>query len=356
MVWINILILMSGLGFAKDLPKFLTKHSIDNLRFMSSDGRYAYVEKRPGVLGFVSSFKSIDFLSESSTSGFIMSGTPARQRLVIESIPNEHNENNLMKVNKIMTIDWGNSQTKEIGFGLDARLQLQDEWITFYLPDDRTITVKNIITQKSYLIRLSPKTHPFFRPEVAMVNDETIVYTEINEKGYAALLQYNLITQKATILYKSSQTATRIELCQTKGYLGVGEFPFEGINRGSSISIIKLGTGINLAGLTNIYKSVDNDTGNMVCLDKSIYFVKTMRQNKKLSVRTTEAVKLDLATSKIEVKTEFGSVAQIINMDGTILIPFRDDFYVLEGQSNLSSDVLKSLPINNSSEELPIDL
>lgn len=354
MVWINFLFLVS-LAYTAELPKFLTKHAIDHLRFITADGRYAYVEKRKGVLGLVSSFRSTDFLSENSASGFIMTGSLDQQRLLIEVIPNAHQENNLMKNNKILILDWGNTLTKEVGLGINAKLHVQDEWITFYRPEDRTIVVKNVITQKSYDIKLSPRTSPFFRPEVEMINAETVVYTDINEKGTAALIQYNLILKKATIVYKSPHNATHLELCHAKGYLGVGEFPFDGVTRGSSISVIRLAGGINLAGMSNLYKSVEQDIGNMVCVEKSIYFVKTMQQDKKVFSKITEAVKLDLASGKLEVKTDLQSVSQLLLMDGRVLIPLRGDYFVLEGQSNLGTDVLKNIPLENE-EELPLDL
>jgi hypothetical protein len=306
-------------------------------------------------MGLVSSFRSIDFLSEPSTTDFIMHGSSAQNRLIIESIPFQHNENNLMKMNKIMVLDLGDTVTKEMGTGVNAKLHRQDEWISFYRPEDRTITVKNVVTLKTYEINLSFKISPFFWPEVEMVNSETVVYTDINDKGMAALVQKDLKTKKATVIYKSPLTGTRLELCQAKDYLAVGEFPYEGVTRGSSISTIKLTGGVNLSGLSNIYKSVDQDIGNIVCLDKSMYFVKTMQQDKITFTKTTEAVKLNLDSGKLEVKTDLQAVAQLIHMDDRVLVPFRGDFFVLEGQSNLSTDILKNAPVNGS-EELPLDL
>jgi hypothetical protein len=355
MVWISLFIALLDFSYAKELPRLLTKHSMDSIRFITGDGRYTYVEKRPGVMGLVSSFRSVDFLSEPSTTNFIMTGTSSQTRLALEAISFHHNDNNLMKMNKILVLDWGDTVTKEMGIGVNAKLHRQDEWISFYRPEDRTIIIKNVVTLKSYEIKLSFKISPFFWPEVEMVNSETVVYTDVNEKGIAALVQQNLITKKATVIYKSPLTATRLELCQAKDYLAVGEFPYEGVTRGSSISTIKLSGGVNLSGLSNIYKSVEQDIGNMVCLDKSIYFVKTMQQDKKTFSKLTEAVKLDLDSGKLEVKTELQAVAQLIHMDDRVLVPFRGDFFVLEGQSNLSTDVLKNAP-GNSSEELPLDL
>ncbi|MGE3609031.1 MAG: hypothetical protein AB7I27_05545 [Bacteriovoracaceae bacterium] len=352
MVWISLILLSFNI-FAADLPKLLTKHSPETLRFITIDGKYAYIQKRPGVLGLVSSFKSSDFLTESSQSDFIISSSRFKRRLAIEVIPNTHTEFSLFKNHKILVVDWGNSLTKEIGLGKNAKLHLDDEWISYYNSYEKTIHLQNILTQKKYDIHLSSKTTPFFTPEVEMIFSDTIAYTDVNEKGYSALIIYNLITQKSSIIYKSSQNATKLEICQASEYLGIGEFPYEGADRGSKIMQIKIGSSSNLAGHTTLYDSNDHDLGNMICLDKHIYFIKTLKENKKLQVKTTEAAKLDLKSLQIEIKSSIGNVGQLISMDGRIIIPFRSDFFVLEGESNLSEDVLKSTP--NSKEELPLE-
>jgi hypothetical protein len=353
MVWINFFICFISLASAAELPKFLTKHSIDSIRYITMDGRFAYVKKSPGVLGMVSSFRSVDFLSSTSTSDFTVRGSRTRKRLVIEVIPNVHGEYDLYKKNKIMTMEIGNTVPKEMGFGVSAKLHLVDEWLSFYNTIEKELTIKNIITEKTYTFALQAKMNPYFRPEVEMVSSDTILYTDLNEQGYTALMSYNLLTQKSSILYRASQTATRLELCSSSAAIGVGEFPYEGVERGSKIMQISQPSGGNLAGLTTIYTSQDQDLGNMICTNKGYYFVKTMGVERKLQIKNTEAVFVDL-TGKVEAKTSLKHVNQIIEMDGRILVPDRGEYYVLEGRSNLSDDVLRVVPPKN--EELPLEL
>lgn len=345
MGWISLLFLCFTLQ-AAELPKLLTKHSPSSLRFITMDGKYAYVTKRAGVLGVVSSFRNVDFISESSSSDFIVSGSRFKRRLAIEIIPHAHTELNLFKSHKIVVVDWGNSVVKDIGVGRSARLHLDDEWISFYNTSEKSITISNILTQKKYQIRLSPKTNPFFVPEVEMIFSDTVAYTDVNDKGYTALILYNLLTQQSSIIYKSSQNATKIELCQGKEYLAIGEFPYEGADRGSKIMQIKVSSSSNLGGYTTIYDSNDRDLGNMICMNDSIYFVKTLNEDKKLRYKATEAARLDLKTMQVQAKTSMNNVAQIIEMDGRVIIPFRGEFLVLEGESNLTEDILKSAPVN----------
>src|SRR5690606_20473540 len=99
--------------------------------------------------------------------------------------------------------------------------------------------------------------------------------------------------------------------------LAVGEFPYDGVTRGSKIQQIKLnGEVVNLAGLTTLYSSIEQDIGNMVCLPEVIYFVKTMNHDKTLNYKVSEAVKLEIKTQNIEAKSNLKHVTQLIEMDG----------------------------------------
>lgn len=351
MVWISLFLIAFNIQ-AKELPRFLTKHSPETLRYISMDGRYAYVQKKPGVLGYVSNFKSIDFLTDSNASEFLVKSSRYKGRLAVESIPNSHDELSLLKNHRIYVLDYGNTKTREIGKGRGTRLHLRDEWISYYDIIEKVIHIQNLLTQKKFEIKLSKKAHPFFIPEVEMVNERSVVYTDTNENGFSALVTFDLQSQKSAINYKSSQSGTRLELCQTEDYLGIGEFPYEGVMRGSKISWIKRADYMNLAGTTTLYNSVEQDIGNMVCLPSSIFFVKTMTHDRQLNFRVTEVVKLDIRTQNIEAKTELKHVQQIVEMDGRVLVPLRGEFFVIEGKSNLGEDVLKPVP----KEELQIDI
>lgn len=353
MVLISLLLASINL-WAKELPKFLTKHPIQSIRYISADGRYAYIQKKPGVLGLVSSFRSIDFISEANTNDFLVKDSRFKERLIIEVIPGNHQEFNVMKHSKIMVVDWGKTQLRQIGQGLAAKLHLNDEWVSYFDGIEKIIYLQNILTEKKFAIKLSPKNNNFFVPEVEMISNDTLVYTDVNDKGYSALIQHNLITQKGTVLFKSPQIGTKLELCQDKTYLAIGEFPYDDIARSSKILRIKLSGSTNLAGFETLYSSSDSDLGNMVCRENEVYFVKTLVHNRKINFKQTEAVKLDLKTTQVTTVTDLSTVSQLVSMDNRILIPFRGDFYVLEGEANLTEDKLKA-PVGNN-EELPLEM
>jgi len=342
MVWISILLISLNVLAADLLPTLLTKHVPESLRYISMDGRHAYVTKTNGVLGLVSSFRSTDFISSSSTSDFIVKGSRYKQRVAIEVIPSMHTEMSLMKNHRILVTKIGDTTTTEIGTGKSARLHLQDEWISYYDAVKKTIHIQNVLTKKKFEILLSLKSNPFYTPEVEMINSSTVVYSDINELGLAALISYNLSTSKSTIIYKATQTGTRIEVCQNTGYLAFGEFPYEGVSRGSKIMQLKVADSVNLSGYSTLYSATDQDLGNMLCELDSIYFIKTVGQDGLLGTKFTDVAKLNTATGELIFKTSLGNITQIVEMDGRVLIPHRGDLLVVEGANDLGTDTLKS--------------
>lgn len=351
MVWINLFLLMSAaiaqapksvVPKPQGPEKLLTKHAVDAIRYIDGDGRVAYVRKRPGVLGIVSSFRSEEFVSDTPQSDFLVTATSMRRKVIVEVIRNQHTTFNVMRANKLMAFNWGETKGKEIGTGMATRLHMGDEWLTFFQPEKKSIVIRNLVTEKEYEIRLSPKANAYFIPDVSMVASDIVVYTDINDQGLAAVISYNLLSKKTEILYKSSQNGTRMEICQGDTYLGIGEFPYEGVNRGSKILQLPILSTFNLGGFTTVYESSEQDIGNMICKEDGIYFIKTMNQNPELGLKTTEAVKVNLKNSQLIQKTNMENVTQLINMDGRVLLPHRGEFYVLEGEYNLATETLKN--------------
>lgn len=354
MVWINFLLVFLPLHAATgEIPRFLTKHSSETLRYISMDGRIAYVTKKPGVLSLVTNFQNVDFLAEPNNNDFIVKASADKSRIAIESIPYAHEQMNLLKNHKIYVVDFGNVKTRELGLGRGAKLHLKDEWITFYDIQKKVLTVLNLVTQKKFEIILSKKPNPFFIPQVEMISSRGLIYTDINESGISALVTYDLVSGKSNVSYKSSQNATRLEICKRGDYLALGEFPYDGVQRGSKISTVNISDVMNLSATTNIYSTVEQDVGNIVCLPDAIYFVATFNYDRTLNHKTTELVRLDLKTNAVITKSRFKAVSQVIEMDGRVIIPFRGEFFVVEGKANLGEDILKSAP---NKEELQIDI
>lgn len=353
---INLVLVNMAYAIIPALPRLLTKQATENIKFINSTGRYTYYQKKPGVLNLSTNFRNQDFVTADSNSGFQMSGSFHGIKLILETIPNFHTEPNLIKDHKIGVLTMGNVAITEIGEGRYPRLHLLDEWITWYRPFEKTIQVMQVKTKKLSEIKLSNKNNPFFQPQVVMLNPETVIYTDMNDQGYEAIISTNTKTKKTQVIYKSPRLGNRLEICNNKGYVAYGEFPYTDIRAYSKILMSKNNQGFSLNNFSTIYESDDNDIGRMVCMENSIYFVKTTEQNKKIGTKKTEAAQINLKNNQVLIKSDLSQVSQIINMDGRVLVPIREIIYVLEGESNLGNDTLKSPGINTNSEDLKIGL
>ncbi|MBY0516731.1 MAG: hypothetical protein K2P81_07480 [Bacteriovoracaceae bacterium] len=325
-----------------ELPRFAAKQALENIRFMTVDGRITYNQKRSGALAFATSFRTIDILENPQGTNYYITASSYRKKMVIEVEKEWHRNLDLTKNNELLIGTFAGTQFLPIGAGRAPRLHLDDDWITWFDAKEKVIHVHFLrVKDRHYVIKLNPKLNNFYIPEVVMLNPETIMYTDINDKGFAALLSYNIISQKLTVIKKSEVSGTRMELCRFGNYIAMGEFSFDDANRGSSIQVLAWKDKPNLAGFTNLYRVSDNDIGNMVCGKDNVWFVKTMSEDRKLNIRQTEAVSLEINTSKITMRSELERVTNIIEMDGRILLPFREDIFVLEGPAGANNDVLK---------------
>jgi len=344
------LILFANLGWSQNLEKFLTKYTANNLRYISNNGKTVYVQKKPGVLSVINGYNSNDFLVEKEKSDFLVFTSHFKNRVAIESIPNVHTEFNPLKDHIIYASNFGSSSVKLIGSGREARLHLNDEWISYYNSYEKKLILKNIITDKEFQFSLSNKMNPFFVPENSLITSSHFLYTDINENGIAVLVSQNLSSNIKTILYQSIQPGTRLELCSNKDYLAFGEFPYDGLDRSSKIMMIKITSETNLAGYETIYNSTSHDLGNIACTKDSIYFIKATKENEKLKIKSTDIFKINITNQNVEQISNIGNINQIIEMDEKILVPFRGDFLIAHGQNNLVKDELKKSTPENSEE------
>ncbi len=334
-----------------ELPKFAAKQSLENIRFMTQDGRYTYSQKRSGALSMSTSFKTVDVLTNPPGTNYAVTSSEARRKMVIEVEAQWHQDMDLNKVNDIMVGPFNGTQFSKVGRGRTPRLHLDDEWLTWFDPKEKVIHVQFLRTpDRHHVIRLGKKSNGFFFPEVVMLNPETILYSDVNDKGFSALLAWNLVEKKMTVVRKSEVSGTRLELCRRDNMIVMGEFSYDDTNRGTTIMVQAWKDSPSLGGFTTVYRVSDNDLGQMICgSNNRLWFVKTMSEDRKLNIRQTEAALMEMPSGRITVKSELERVTNLIDMDGRILLPLREDVFVLEGNPGSDSDTLKApAPVRSS--------
>jgi hypothetical protein len=337
--------------WANDLPLFAAKQTIENIRFMTFDGRFTYSQKRSGALTLSTSFRSEDVLENAPGTNYHITSSMHRKNMVVEVEANWHQELDLTKNHGIYVGSYGGRKFNKIGAGRVPRLHLNDEWLTWFDPKEKAIHVQFLaVPTRHQIIKLGRKHNPYFMPEIVMLNPETVLYTDINDKGFAALLSWNLIDKRMTVVQKSNVSGTRLELCRHGDMIVLGEFSYDDANRGTSIyyKASRAGAPSTLGGFNNVYRAAENDLGQMICAQDSVWFIKTMSEDKVFNLRQTEAAHMELPSGKITTKSQLYHVTNIIDMDGRIILPFRDQFFILQGSAGSTSDSLQAPPLRKS--------
>ena len=338
---INLLILIPlivNLGEAKIKHKVLaTNQSPGKIRFMSNDGKFVYYQKKSGELLLSSDFKISTVLKKEKDVHYTLYTTPLKKRIIIEKEKSFQKVFNLIKSNEIYITKFGKPETVFISKGNTPKFHLNEDWISFFNSYKKIITFQNLGSNKfTFKIKISNKINPFFFPEKAMLENSSVIYTDINNKGVQGLIHYNFSKKKSRILFKGDNIFQKLEVCENNSSIFLGVFPLNIEENESSIYILKKKDPF-IKPLEKIYSSRSNDIGNIECnFSKNfIYFVKNFESEDKKS--SFEIVKLSLKSKKVKKITDMKSATNIIAMDGKLLTLKDGDYYLIEGSNSLTS-------------------
>lgn len=321
-----------------ELPKLSTKQAIRNLRFVSDNGRFTYYQRRNGSLLLSQNFSVTEVLSGEMGTHYALYSSSSKKQILVEQNLNFHDNLNIKGANKIYTVGYGNDTPVYRGEGLNSRLHLEDQWLSYYIPTTKEILFQSFSAEAlNFKIKLKNIKNSFFVPMAVMIDSDKVVHTDLNEIGVPGVIVSNRKTDQTEILLRGDAPDQKMELCLNDTHL----FVFEaGINNSSSgtklyrypkndFSTIKRET---------IYQSQRNDIGNLICDadEKLIYFIKNTSSSHDIS--TYEIAHIQLDNLKIEQLTNLRYVTQIVNLDGRLLVPFRGVYYVLKGESDLTLD------------------
>jgi len=321
----------------KELPEMATKQAVNNLRFISKDGKFTYYQRRSGSLLLSTNYKVQEVLKGELGTQYLVYSTQHRNSLIITQDENYHNFFALRKPLKIFISKFGSLKPTFISTGLSPKLHMNDSWLSWFNPQAKVLNFVSLRnTALNFKIRIGNNKNPYFIPEVVMTTDNLIYYTDLNKKGVPGLIEYNRKSNKVKAVLKGSTPSEKIELCLFNDQLYIGEFGLNN-NRGSTITSASR-RNIDAGKRRIIYESPLNDIGNMICnvVEKSVFFIKntTSEEDKVLSY---EAARLNTDSKEIKKLSNVKYATQIVNMDGRLILPYREKFYVLLGEHNLAS-------------------
>ncbi len=330
---------------AAPLTEFATKQDITNIRYLTKDGRYTYYQRRSGDLLLGTNFNVKEVIKGDIGTQYVVKGNAQSKWLVALQLLHFHQSYDPRLSGKIFRIERGETTATELGEGMGIELQHGGQWVRFYDPHARVISFKNLDNpQIGFNIQSPKKLNPFFVPDSIMPDEQSVLYTDTNEKGEAALIRFERQEGKSKVLFKPGGVERRLELCHGFGKSYLGAFPYQQAQGASEIWEVD-----KIKGLAKpIYSSPLPDLGHMVC-DHSegvIYFSKGYEHGK--SIRH-DIYALNTGDGSAKPISDLRYATQVINHDGFLLIPFQGKYYVpLNQQQDTGNERL-----NDKSETTP---
>lgn len=335
-----LLILISSQALSQNLPEFYSVNNLENVVFLTQDGKYIYTQKNSGSLSITTNFSSQELIKKDEGARFqIYSGE--KDQILIEVDQNFYNKFDSKKMYEIYSSKLGDTSVVKRAEGVLPDLHLFDSYLSYFNPIEGSITFKNLINGKDKRIFLNKERTPYFSPLKLMINQDFVVYTDIDNDGYVSLYSTSLLDGKKSLVLKSSLKTLGIEACIFENNLYIGEFPYLERTLQSSITKISLDNNPNFASREVIYHSESSDIGNMICKNNGIYFIKAYQHNKNLNSTQTDIAFYNYKSSQIERISNLGNVLNISTTDGRILTNVLGKIYLVYEDKKLNNKSLR---------------
>jgi hypothetical protein len=232
---------------------------------------------------------------------------------------------------KIFLLNFGEASPREVGKGISPSLHLEDNWISFYDPYQRIIHFEHTTNSAlKFSLKLNNKINPYFIPQVVMVDESTIYYTDISDNGNFGLIEFKRNIDKSELIFKANSPTQRLEINKCNDNFILSELPMPFSNENTTISYVKTNNVKDIAKREKVYSSDLSDLGHITCdyLNGSIYFIKNTGKDK---LSYFDIATLNLNTKKVEVLTDLKTVSTIINMDSLIITFDRGKYLIIKG-------------------------
>ena len=115
-----LLFLVPTYGLASQiiLPELLAKQAVNNIRFLTKDGKFTYYQKRSGSLIFSTNYKVQEIIKSEIGTTYTLFGSSSRKKIIILQNPNFHNFLSIRAKEKIYIVNYGENVPVEVGMGV----------------------------------------------------------------------------------------------------------------------------------------------------------------------------------------------------------------------------------------------
>jgi len=323
-----IFITLSALTlYAKDEnPKLMTKQDLSRIRYLTQDSRFTYYQDADGDLRMATDAKVISILKGKPGTNYAITSSDDRKTLLISQTISLYDYYSLRRDANIYTSKLATPSSTFVGLGISAKFHGNDEWVSFYTPNEHTIKIVNVKNSTiKFNIILKNKLNPYFIPQIIMKSNGVFYYTDINDNGQEGILSFDKTSQKISSFYTCNNSYDGIELLVYKDRIFAGKFP-KIRNKESAIMVFEPNGKIN-----EIYNSPYTDFGKMVILDDELFFIKTILDPKKKEFSDVFSIDLQDQSEPLQ-ESELNFVTQFVLMDGALFVAFRGDYFVVRGE------------------------
>ncbi len=340
---ILLLVLSLKVFSEEELPVLFAKQPAAYVRFISKDGTYTYYLTRSGSLMVSTNYQSAEVIKGVPGTNYLVSSSPSRKVLLFTMDQNYLDFMSQREANTIYKMSFGKKDAVKIGYGLDPKLHLEDNWASYFNIQENAINFQNLTSEAlQFKIKINNLINPYFIPQVVMLNKETVLFTDLSQTGVPAITIFSRADKKSKLIFKGTSQFEKIEICLKNDFLIVGHFGFDKSTNGSSIDLIPIKE-LQEFNKTNIYQSAKNDIGNLVCdFEKdTIYFIKNYSTNIN---QVYEVASLNINNKEEKKLTSILNATQILSMDDKLLLSAFGKTYVLAGRSDYQKDFFQKEP------------
>jgi len=337
--------------YSVEYPELMAKQSNENIRLISKDGKYTYYQKKSGSLHFSTNYSLKEVLKSEPGTQYTLLSTPARKQIVIQENPLFNQQFTVNPNEKIYLINFGGYTPKMIGHGSHARLHLQDKWLSYFDSKSKKIFFQNTENEAlKFNISINARINPFFYPQVIMIDETTILFSDLNADGSTGIFKLERQKNNLTLLEKVISYQHQIELVACNQRIIILKKAHPHLHVGTEMYLWNFN--LEQTKLVKpIYQSQLADPGSLQCDyddQHKLYFIKNTGSTSKPEY---DAFIFDLESYEIKRLTYLFSNTSLINMDGVLLSIDRGKLLVIKG-SNLykESDLLNPLSTQTSGD------
>lgn len=157
------------------LVEVASKQSLTEMRYSSEDGKIVYYQNHSGELFYSTNYRVSKLLASNvpKNTDYQVIVSKHRKYALIAQDTHMHDFLSVRKERNLFQLKVGETNPSSIGTGIFPQLHMQDQWISYFKPVERTIILRGISSSnKEYQIQLSNSVNPYFIPQVVMLSEK----------------------------------------------------------------------------------------------------------------------------------------------------------------------------------------